>query len=97
MERYRPCLPALVELLSKLVAAAGPGHDQKAEDAATALLDRMISAIQQGMRRTAESIWSRCGAALSVFEPGLSFADVEARAGRSKDLTRPDGPRRREA
>jgi hypothetical protein len=97
MERYRPCLPALVELLGGLVAAAGPGHDQKAEDAATALLDGMYSAIQQGMRRTAESIWSRYADALSVFEPGLSFAEVEARAECSKDLTRPDGPRHREA
>jgi hypothetical protein len=41
MERYRPCLPALVGLLSRLVAAAGPGHDQKADDAATALLNGM--------------------------------------------------------
>jgi hypothetical protein len=49
------------------------------------------------MRRTAESIWSQCKDALSVFEPGLSFAKVEESAELSKDLTRPDGPRRREA
>jgi hypothetical protein len=100
MKRYRPCLPALVELLSRLVAsgaAKGPGRDQKAEDAATALLDGMFSAIQQGMHRTAKSTWSRCGDALRAFEPGSSFATVEERAKRTKDLTRPDGPRYREA
>jgi hypothetical protein len=95
MERYRPCPHALVELLGGLVAdgaAKGPVPDQKAEDAATALLDGMISAIQQGMRRTAESIWSRCGDALRAFVPGLSFAKVEKDAKLSKDLTRPNGP-----
>jgi hypothetical protein len=45
MKWYRPCLPALVGLLSELVAAAGPRHDQKADDAATALLNGMYSAI----------------------------------------------------
>jgi hypothetical protein len=75
----------------------GPGHDQKAEDAATALLDGMFIAIQKGMPATAESIWSRCGAALRAFEPGLSFAEVKERPKLGKDLTRPDGPRHREA
>jgi FMN phosphatase YigB (HAD superfamily) len=48
MERYRPCLPALVELLGVLVAdgaAKGLVSDQKADAAATELLDGMYSAI----------------------------------------------------
>jgi hypothetical protein len=49
------------------------------------------------MRRTAESIWSQCEYALRAFKPGLSFDEVEKDAGVSKDLTRPDGPRRQEA
>jgi hypothetical protein len=57
----------------------------------------MFSAIQKGMPATAESIWSRYGAALRAFEPGLSFDSVVEGAKRSKDLTRPDGPRHREA
>jgi hypothetical protein len=91
MERYRPCLPALVELLSRLVAsgaAKGPGHDQKAEDAATALLDGMFSAIQQGMHRTAKSIWSRCGDALRV-RTGLEFRQGRGACGTQQG---PDPP-----